>query len=221
MLSSGLEYIRTMMKVKRDMRRAAIRRRDGTPAHEIRRRSAAAGSHLFALPDFTSARLVMFFVSFGSEIDTLPMIREALAMGKRVAAPRVERNKRSLIPCEITDSGEDLTPGAYGIREPRLECPPVNPAEIDVVVVPAVIWDENGYRVGYGGGYYDRFLARLRGARRIGLGMEMQIVPEVPHGPRDLAVDVLVTDARVRHFSQDAEADPCASLPNQRRARKE
>jgi 5-formyltetrahydrofolate cyclo-ligase len=191
-----------MAKVKRDMRRAAIQRRDATPRHEIRRRSAAAGSLLFDLPEVARARLVMFFVSFGSEIDTLPMIGEALARGKRVAVPRVDPETRSLIPCEITDPDEDLAPGAYGIREPVSRCPQVGIGEIDAVVVPAVIWGEGGHRVGYGGGYYDRFLSRLGDARRIGLGMETQVVPRVPHGPHDLAVDVLVTDAAVRRPSR-------------------
>ena len=84
-------------------------------------------------------------------------------------------------------------------------------AQIDAVVVPAVVWGEDGYRVGYGGGYYDRFLARLEGARSIGLGLEMQVVPRVPHGPNDVPVEVLVTDARVRRFPHAARGDLSAS----------
>ncbi len=144
----------------------------------------------------------MFFVSFGSEIDTLPMIETALAQGKRVAAPRADPDERELLPCEIRDTGGDLAPGAHNIREPRGHCRPVALDEIDVVIVPAAVWSEDGYRVGYGGGYYDRFLPRLPRARRVGLGLEMQVVPRVPHGPRDQPVHVLVTEAGVRRFAR-------------------
>jgi 5-formyltetrahydrofolate cyclo-ligase len=142
----------------------------------------------------------MFFVSFGSEIDTIPMIERALALGKRVAAPRADPVSRTLTPCELPSPSEDLVPGAHGIREPKPHCPPVDPAELDLVVVPGVAWSEDGYRIGYGGGYYDRFLERCVRAARVGLGFEMQVMPEVPHGQADLPVDILVTDARVRCF---------------------
>jgi len=93
-----------------------------------------------------------------------------------------------------------LAPGAHNIHEPRPHCRPVPLGEIDAVIVPAAVWGEDGYRIGYGGGYYDRFLDRLPSAVRIGFGFEMQVVPEVPRSDNDLPVDILVTDARVRRF---------------------
>jgi len=144
----------------------------------------------------------MFFVSFGSEVDTLPIIRAALGAGKRVAAPRADPRGRSLEPCEVRDPNVDLVPGAHDIGEPRPHCRPVPVEEIDVVIVPAAVWGEDGYRVGYGGGYYDRFLARAPSAVRIGFGLELQVAPEVPHGEQDLPIDVLVTDRGVRRFAR-------------------
>jgi 5-formyltetrahydrofolate cyclo-ligase len=193
------------MKGKSELRRAVLAHRDDLSPPEIRRRSGAACSHLFALPEVAEARMVMFFVSFGSEIDTVPMIRKALAEGKRVAAPRADKATRTLTPCEIRDADKDLAPGAHNIREPKAQCPAVDIGEIDVVVVPAAVWGEDGYRVGYGGGYYDRFLARLKRARRIGLGLEAQVVPAVPHGAHDLPVEALVTEAGVRRFGDFRE----------------
>jgi len=149
----------------------------------------------------------MFFVSFGSEMETLPMIEQALAQGKRVAAPRADPERRALIPCEIRDPQQDLAPGAHNIQEPKPHCPAVDLEAIDVVAVPAAVWAEDGHRLGYGGGYYDRFLARLPGAVRVGLGLEVQVVPEVPHGPDDLPVDVLVTDTEVRRFLRPPTQD--------------
>ena len=147
----------------------------------------------------------MFFVSFGSEIDTLPAIRSALAAGKRVAAPRADPQARALEPCEIRNPGTDLALGAHNIREPRAHCRPVPLEEIVVIIVPAAAWGEDGYRVGYGGGYYDRFLLQVPSAIRIGLGLEVQVVPEAPHGEHDLPVDVLVTDKGVRRFARPGE----------------
>jgi len=192
------------MKCKSHLRRTVLARRNKLSPQEIRRLSAAASSRFFGLPEVAAARMIMFFVSFGSEIETVVMIQRALAEGKRVAAPRANLGSRGLTPCEIREVGEDLVPGAHHIREPKAHCPVVDLEEIDVVVVPAAVWGENGYRLGYGGGYYDRFLARLSRPVRVGLGLEVQVVPEVPHGPRDLPVEVLVTEARVRRFGGSA-----------------
>jgi 5-formyltetrahydrofolate cyclo-ligase len=196
------------MESKSQMRRIVIARRDDLPAQQIRRLSAAASSRLFGLPQLRSADTVMFFVSFGSEIDTVPMIEHALAQGMRVAAPAADPATRTLTPRQVKDVAADLAPGAHGIREPRAHCPAVPLEEIDVIIVPAAAWGEDGYRVGYGGGYYDRFLAQAPRAARVGLGLEVQVVPSVPHKPPDLPVDVLVTEARVRPFRarQDARA---------------
>jgi 5-formyltetrahydrofolate cyclo-ligase len=148
----------------------------------------------------------MFFVTFGSEIHTLPMIEHALAEGKRIAAPRAERSRRVLVPAEITNPKRDLAPGAHHILEPTPHCPTVAPDVLDAVIVPAAVWAEDGYRLGYGAGYYDRFLARNPRAVRIGLGLEVQVVPCVPHDAHDLPVDVLVTDAGVRTYSHRSDA---------------
>lgn len=193
------------MKSKSHLRRSAIARRDELSPHEIRRLSEAASSHLFALTEVRSARVVMFFVSFGSEIDTVPMIERALSEGRTVAAPAADPATRTLAPREVRNVAADLAPGAHGIREPQTHCRPVALGEIDAVIVPAVVWAEDGYRVGYGGGYYDRFLASVPNAVRIGLGMEIQVVGEVPHTPRDLPANMLVTETGVRRFRRGNE----------------
>jgi 5-formyltetrahydrofolate cyclo-ligase len=195
------------MEGKSELRRRTIARRDRLPAHEIRRSSAAASSRLLALPEFRRARTVMFFVTFESEIDTLPAIQAAISQGKRIAAPRADPGTRALEPCQIADLEADLAPGAHNIREPRPHCRPAPLDEIEAVIVPAAVWGEDGYRIGYGGGYYDRFLERLPSAVRIGFGFEMQVVAEAPHSDNDLPVDILVTDARVRKFARARGAD--------------
>ena len=189
------------MERKRELRGAILKQRDALSADEIAARSAAAGKRLLSLSEVSAARLILFFVSFGSEIDTVPMISRSLAAGKRIAVPRVERRARKLMPYEVRDLQSDLEPGAYGILEPKPDRPPARLDEIDVVIVPAVAWDEEGFRVGYGAGYYDRFLPEVPQAVRIGLGFELQVRSDVPRGPKDLPVDILVTEAAVRRFA--------------------
>ncbi len=188
------------MHAKRDLRKAILQERDALSIQEIRRRSEAASSRLFALPEFEKAYTIMFFVSFGSEIETKPMLEQAQKLGKRVVAPRSQPARRLLIPCEVRNPTEELIPGHYGILEPKSECAVVPIEEIELVVVPGVAWGEDGYRVGYGGGYYDRFLRRCKQALRVGLALEMQVVPSVPHSRSDLPVDLLVTENKVRRF---------------------
>lgn len=193
------------MERKRELRRAILAQRDSLPETEVAALSAAAGARLFSLPEVGLAKVIMFFVSFGSEIATRPMVLRALAEGKRVAAPRADRAARILLPYAVSDLQSDLRPGAYGILEPNSNRPLVPLDEIEVVIVPGVAWDEEGFRVGYGGGYYDRFLPRVDGAVRIGLGFELQVRPTVPRAGKDLPVDMLVTEQAVRRFRSRQE----------------
>jgi len=199
------------MKCKSELRRAVLTQRDALPLTERLRRSQAAAERFLALPEFVQARVVMLFVSFGSEIETRPIITAALAAGKRVVAPRADPQRRALTPCEVRDLDRDLAPGAHGIEEPRRHCPAVDLAEIDVVAVPAVAWSEDGYRLGYGGGYYDRFLPKVGRALAVGLGLELQVVPELPQGPHDQPVEVLVTEEHVRRFRRRPRIVPPAN----------
>ncbi len=188
------------MERKSDLRRATISRRDALSPGQLAQHSARAAEHLLSLPEVQQAHTIMFFVTFGSEIDTVPIIRLALGDGKRVVAPRADPSRRELIPCQVRDPDRDLVLGAHNIREPAAHCPAVPLDEIGVVIVPAAVWAADGYRIGYGGGYYDRFLPRLPHAVKIGLGLEVQVVGEVPHQDHDLPVDILVTEAGVRRF---------------------
>jgi 5-formyltetrahydrofolate cyclo-ligase len=194
------------MKCKSDLRRTVLSRRGSLPSGEIARCSALAADHLLSLPEFAHAGTVMFFVSFGSEVRTLDMIERALEQGKRVAAPRADPGSRELVPHELRHPEQDLEPGAHNIKEPITSCPAIPLDEVEVVIVPAAVWGEDGYRVGYGGGYYDRFLQRVPGAVRIGLGLEMQVVAGTPRQCHDLPVDILVTETGIRRFPRQTEA---------------
>jgi len=184
---------------KKKLRKEVLAARDSMPPELRREASMAAGELLAAFEPFREARTVMFFVSFRSEIDTGEMIRGALGEGKRVAVSVSQTSDCSLLPCELLDFDNDLAPGAYGIPEPKPECiRPVDPAEIDIVLFPGVAFDRSGGRIGYGGGYYDRFIQRLRpGVPLVALAFHSQVIESVPMAEHDRPVDYIVTEKEI------------------------
>jgi 5-formyltetrahydrofolate cyclo-ligase len=162
------------------------------PPDERSRLSALVEEALFAVPEVARARTLLLFYSFGSEVGTREMIRRALARGARVLLPYLEDGA---IEAAEVRPGDDLNATTYGPREPARRAP-VDPGEVDVVVTPGLAFDRTGRRLGYGGGHYDRFLDRLGGGTvRVGIAFSAQLVDEVPVGPRDRRVDVVVTEA--------------------------
>jgi 5-formyltetrahydrofolate cyclo-ligase len=182
---------------KREVRRRVLAVRDLLPAGERERLSAAACALAAALPELRAARTMMLYASFRSELDTAPLLAWALARGAVVCLPRIIAS-RHMEAFRVDDLTTDLEPGAWGIPEPRADRPLVPPEHIDAVVLPGSMFDERGGRCGYGGGFYDSFLPRTRpGTPRIALGLELQLVDEVPREPHDLGVDIVVTERRV------------------------
>ncbi len=131
-------------------------------------------------------------MSLPEEVDTRGMIRRSLRLGKRVLVPRL--TNRRLQPVKIRDVQKDLAPGRYGILEPKKHLKPVSLRTVDLVVVPGVAFDRRCNRLGRGGGYYDRFLKRIkRGIPFIGLAFQLQTVPSLPKSSRDVPVSTLIS----------------------------
>jgi 5-formyltetrahydrofolate cyclo-ligase len=119
------------------------------------------------------------------------MAERALSEGKRLLLPYLEGQ---VMEAAEVRRGDELTPTDYGPKEPMSRIP-VNPEAVDVVVTPGLAFDRRGHRLGYGAGYYDLYLSRLAPrAVRIGVAFSIQVVDRVPAGPKDVAVDLLVTD---------------------------
>ncbi len=184
---------------KRALRKHIFALRDSLSAGEISAKSGAIGRRLEQLPFYPEAQAIMFFLSFRSEVDTAGMVRDNLARGRRVFVPKAVHEGRELIPSELFNYEKDLAPGYYGIPEPQAGAlRPVDPGEIDLLIVPGVAFDLQGNRLGYGGGYYDRFFERLRpGVPLVALTFELQLVEQVPVEPWDRRMDWLVTEKRV------------------------
>lgn len=150
-----------------------------------------------SLNALTCAKTVMTYVSFGSEIMTHDFIVSLLHSGKTAVTP-VCGNGRQLIPALTEKFPEGFKENAYGILEiPKLEAAAVDPAAIDVVIVPCVAFSSTGYRLGYGGGYYDRFLPKLRdGAVTIGVVMDELLYEDIPVDTHDVKTEIVVTQSR-------------------------
>ncbi len=156
------------------------------------------------LPRFESARCLLLYSAIRGEVHTDGIIQSALSLGKKVALPVTDKETHSLELYEIKGMDE-LKPGAFGIPEPaRSPERRVQPEEIELAVVPGVSFDRRGHRLGYGMGYYDSLLKKVRGCK-IGFAYDMQIVEHVPDEPHDVAVDVIVTQSAVIQCGKENE----------------
>ena len=189
-----------LKREKRRVRERVLALRDASSMEEREAAGRAIVERLLALPEVARAKTVMVFWSFGSEIDTAPLLARLHERGARVALPRIvegELEARTYAP------GDPVTVTTFGAAEPS-DGEVVPPEEVDVVVTPGVAFDRRGMRVGYGGGYYDRFFARIRDdAVRVGIGYAVQLVDEpLPAGSFDQPLDLLVTEAEVLRFER-------------------
>ncbi|MBN1526560.1 MAG: 5-formyltetrahydrofolate cyclo-ligase [Candidatus Omnitrophica bacterium] len=157
---------------------------------EKSRKSAIIKGKLFNEEVFRKARVVMFYVSLKDEVDTVPMIDEALKAGKRVCVPVILKEEKKLIAGEIHNRLEDLEKQHFGIYQPRADRVKEVPLkDIDLVVVPGVAFDKHDMRLGRGHGYYDRFLSCLSAnTKTIGLAFDFQLVEHLPKQPHDIPV---------------------------------
>jgi 5-formyltetrahydrofolate cyclo-ligase len=179
---------------KREIRKRIMTLRNAMTPEEIEAKSGVIVRRLTELREIRESSTLMVFLNFGSEVLTDELIVWGWEAGKRIVVPLCRPEGRVLTPCLI-DGFAELETGHYGIREPRADLLRIVPSgEIDVVLVPAVAFDRRGYRVGYGGGYYDRFLPKAPQAATIGAVFACQIVPEVPIDRYDMQVEQIATE---------------------------
>lgn len=190
-----------MAAAKVALRREMLQRRRGLDTTEAQRHGAMAQAALLAHPAWITARQVVLYVAVRNELDTDLLLREAWEAGKEVLLPRCDpacSGVMCLAPCLCA---ADLAPGSHGIPEPSpLRCPPVDPQSPtftpDLAVIPGVAFDRQGNRLGYGGGYYDRFLSTpgMSATPLVGFAHAFQIVDVLPAEAWDRPVNALCTE---------------------------
>lgn len=188
-------------EVKSDLRSGFKSKRSSMPEDVKLNMDSEIQSRFLTLRQYAACNTVFTYVSKDIEVDTYAIIRAAWANGKRVAVPRCITDTREMEFYYITKM-EDLVPGAFGVMEPdELKCNKVTDFSKGLCIVPGLSFDAEGYRLGYGKGYYDRFLSKFSGDT-VGLCYSNCIKWKLPHGYYDRPVDVIVTDRYIRRTSK-------------------
>ncbi len=189
----------SLIEEKRALRRVMRAARERVTAADRARMGLAAGETLMALPELVGAKIISAYVPTRGELDVSFVVAERAMAGTTVVYPRVEVGRRGLRFHAVVPE-TPMTIGAFGILEPSADAPEIPAEEIDLIMVPGLAFDATGRRLGYGGGYYDELAARLRVSGRgflVGIGYDFQLVDRCPSGEQDVALDGIVTDARV------------------------
>lgn len=151
---------------------------------------------------YKEAEKIFIYISFDSEINTKSMISRAIADGKKVYVPRTEYKTKLMEAIEIKSLDNLIEEEKYGILEPSIEEPAIDPNELDLIVVPGVAFDRNGGRMGYGAGYYDRYFKRIDNSNtkritKLVLAYDFQILNKVPMNKQDVPIDFIITEKNI------------------------
>jgi 5-formyltetrahydrofolate cyclo-ligase len=181
--------VEELVITKEDLRRRILGKRSSQSPSEKDRRDRLIRERLRGLPEFKGARTVLMFYPVRGEPDLRPLFPEILREGRRLLLPKVRGE--DLILIEVKDLGV-LRKGSFGIPEPA-EGREVSPEDLDLAVVPGIVFDRMCFRIGFGKGFYDRLLKEVA-SPKVGVAYSFQIVPEVPRDSWDVPLDLVVTE---------------------------
>ena len=189
----------TIDQEKKDLRLRVRRLVAGLSPEALRAGDDALFARFLALPQVERARTIFAFWGIpGREPETARLVEALTARGKRVGLPRMLPGHQMQV--RLYDKAIPMHPVSFGILEPGEDCPLLDKGEIDLVLVPAVCYDRRGYRLGFGGGYYDRWLSDFS-RPRVGLCRDCVLQDRVPTEAHDSRVDLLLTETRSLSFS--------------------
>lgn len=185
--------------MKKEFRKKIISLRNEKDLDFIKQNSNLITEKVLQLDCIKKAQTIMLYLDFNNEVMTDDLINKLINLGKTVACPITLKEERKLIPSKITDLENGIQYGVYNIREPKPECSPiVDIKDLDVVIVPAVAYDKKCYRLGYGGGFYDRFLENLReDAITVGVAFDLQVFDDIPKEDHDAQLDYIITESTI------------------------
>jgi len=185
-------------EIKKTIRRETLRKRDSIAKNLKTEKDISILQRIIMLPEFSSAKTILFYASFRSEVDTVDLIKLSLHLEKKAVLPRVCREENILRLYEIKSINE-LARGYMWILEPSVDEARLRKlSDIDLVLIPGAAYDLKGNRLGYGAAYYDKLLAGMeRKIPVVAPAYEEQIVEKIPAEPHDIRVDKIITDKRV------------------------
>lgn len=180
--------------IKSEIRNEMKKLRRFMSSEEIRVKSAEITAVLFSLECLKSAKTVMVYLSAFREVDTSEAVRKLAEYGKKIVVPVCNTEDCTITPSYI-NGFSDMHRGAYGIWEPD-KIAEARISDIDVIIVPGIVFDENANRCGFGKGYYDRLLCECR-AVKIGLCYDFQIVKSIETDEHDIPMDLVISERRI------------------------
>lgn len=181
----------TKREEKKRLRRLLLEQMRALPPAYCRRADEAIYRHVVSLPAYQTARTICAYVGMDCEINTKPLIERMLADGKRVGVPLCVG--KGVMEMREIGGLDELQAGTWGILEPLPDAPLLRPEEIDLGLIPCVSGNEAGQRLGYGGGFYDAYLAKAPFLRVLLCRKAMMTAP-IPVEPHDAAMDVVVSE---------------------------
>ncbi len=193
-----------MKDAKNELRSKLLYARESIPEDDRRAFDMEISSRLITLSEIKASNTVLCYVSFGNEVSTREIIDFCFDNGKTIAVPRCDTEKTELV-FHVISSWDDLVPGHYGILEPNGACPVLMDTEKSLCVVPCLSVDERGFRIGYGKGYYDRFLARYKG---ISVGLCYDVLrsgSNLPFDEHDVPLNIVITDKMILRLFKGAD----------------
>ncbi|MDD5148457.1 MAG: 5-formyltetrahydrofolate cyclo-ligase [Candidatus ainarchaeum sp.] len=176
------------------LRMQNLQKRNSLNAREIEQKSRIIQSKLFSLEEFKKAEKILFYAGVKSEVQTRQMILDALALGKTIAVPKSDFEKKTMKAIRI-NSLADLEETKFGLLEPK-KGKEIPANELGLVIVPGVAFDLKGNRLGYGGGFFDKFLKKTK-CPKIGLAFECNIEESLPSSPHDVKMDKIITEEKI------------------------
>ena len=184
---------------KKKLRRKIQNKRNNLPIWDRKKRSKIIAEKFFNTAYYINSNNILIYYPFRSEIEVTIIIRQALKNKKNIILPRVHNQELKLF--YVDNLKKQLERGAHGIMEPTTNlCRPAKISDIDLVIIPGVVFDKNLNRLGYGGGFYDRLLPLIpAGVKKIALCFDIQVVDSIPVSEHDIKVDLLITDTSIYH----------------------
>ncbi len=182
---------------KKEWRRKAESIRDSISLEEKRKLDTVIQRHLFAWKPFQDARYIFCYVSFRSEVDTHRIIKRSIEENKVISVPRINLASGEMRALIIDSMKSCLEPGAFGILSPKSSCIEVNYLKLDLIIAPGFAFTQRGDRLGYGGGFYDRFLKQHNRAIVCALTYDRLIFDHLPVKEHDFPVDYLISESGV------------------------
>ncbi|MDP4177472.1 MAG: 5-formyltetrahydrofolate cyclo-ligase [Bacillota bacterium] len=182
------------MNDKNEIRKLIKEKREALSIEDKAAYDEAIFNKIILLEQYKNSKIIFIYVSFDKEVDTFRIINHALENNKTICVPKVISKSEGMKAVKI-ESINELTAGKYGILEPKESNNIINADKIDLIISPGVAFDSSGYRVGYGGGFYDRFLSNVNdNVPVIAMSYDFQFIDKVPREDFDKPVDFVVTN---------------------------